>query len=69
MSRQRFKPGKTPFSNIAGARWIDYPGFIETCHPTQHPKSPKGETGFTKSRSMASAASFTFGTARSWRTP
>jgi hypothetical protein len=36
MSRQRFNPAKTPFSSVTGARWIDYPGFIEPCHPTQH---------------------------------
>lgn len=43
MSRQRFKPAKSPFAEVPAARWTDYPGFVEPCHPTQHPKAPVGE--------------------------
>jgi bifunctional non-homologous end joining protein LigD len=43
-SRQRYKPGKSPFAGIPGARWLDYlPDFIEPCHPTQHAKAPSGD--------------------------
>jgi ATP-dependent DNA ligase len=32
------------FAEITGARWSDvFPDFIEPCHPTQHPNSPRGE--------------------------
>src|ERR1051326_3337879 len=43
-SRQRYKAAKTPFADIPSARWNDvFPDFIEPCHPTQHPKPPRGE--------------------------
>jgi bifunctional non-homologous end joining protein LigD len=44
-SKQRYKPGKSPFANVPGARWTDvFPDFIEPCHPTQRPKSPSGDS-------------------------
>ena len=42
-SRQRYKPGKSPFGQVPGARGLDYPGFIEPCLPMQHAKSPTGD--------------------------
>jgi ATP-dependent DNA ligase len=43
-AKQRYKPGKSPFAGIEGARWNDvFPDFIEPCHPTQHPEPPRGD--------------------------
>jgi bifunctional non-homologous end joining protein LigD len=43
-AKQRYKPGRSPFAGVPGARWTDvFPDFIEPCHPTQHAKSPSGK--------------------------
>jgi len=64
--KQRYKPGKSPFATIPGARWIDYlPDFIEPCHPTQHARAPSGDRWVHEIKVEATAASSTSGTALS----
>jgi ATP-dependent DNA ligase len=42
-AKQRYKPGKSAFSTVEGARWNDCPGFIEPSQPSQHTKAPSGD--------------------------